>query len=889
MTPPRLAVWLLGTILGRDAREAIEGDLREDFARLARVRGAPWARRWFWRQALASVGWRAVAAAGSHRREAEPPTPQRRAASMSGLMQDMRFGLRVLRKAPGFTATAVLTLGIGIAGATTIVTAAGWAWLRPLPFESPERLVHVGEADDDGISIGNVGYETVLDWQQRVSSFETVLPIRGWTPTLVDQAGAQRLNALRVGWQYFRMLGIRPALGRDFVAADDTPETWQVIILSDRLWRSGFGARPDIVGERVTFNDREYEIVGVLPATFEPLISQRFYTEADIWAPLGYAAGGSSACRTCRHLRAVGRLAPGATTDAAMSELAGVQAQLRAEHPTGYGGAAPLIRSLGDSLSQAYRRPLQVLMGAVAFLMLIACVNVAGLLIARATERQREMSVRVALGAGRLRIVRQLLTESLMLAALATGLGVGLGRLGLVLLAERAPVGLPRLDRALADPSVWLVAAAVGAAALVIFGLLPAFETARTDVQSMLRAQRQSAGRRTVRLREAMIVGQVGVALVLVIGGGLMYRTVERLLAVDPGFNPHGVLTAQFSLVGQRWAEDSAVYAFQEELLARARSWPGVEAAGLTGLLPLGGSYDRRGFTIEGQAYETPDDAPNAERYSVTPGYFAALQITATRGRLITDSDTATSERVALVSEASVRRYWPDRDPIDTRFRLGASDAAPWIRVVGVVGDVRQYALETPPIPQFYLPQSQVTDSFLVLVVRAPGQLDPVAAQIRTEVAALAPDVPVYGVARFDEVLTASVGTRRFLMLVLGLFAVVSVLLASVGLYGVISQMVAGREREMSIRVSLGARRAEIARLLLGRGLTLVGMGLAAGVGAAALVSGMLQAQLFETAAVDPITYGAAAAVLSAVGLVAHALPLHRAVRVDPALTLRGE
>ena len=891
--PPRAALWLLDRALAPAAAEAIAGDLIEGFQHVQQANGTAAARRWFWRQALASIASRGRAAASARVRAAAhlaaPAADQRRAGRMIGSIQDLRFGLRVLASAPGFTVTAVLTLAIGIAGATAIVTAAGWVVLRPLPYAEPDRLVHLGEPDSAGGGVGNVGFRSVRDWQTRAAAFDAIVPFRGWTPTIMGEAGAARLDGLRVGWRYFRTLGVRPALGRDFTEDDDHPDRWRVVILSHRLWQQRFQGDPSVVGRFITFFGRDYQVIGVLPATFEPLISARFYTRADVWAPLGYAPDDSSSCRTCRHLRAIGLLAPDESAATAAAELAVIHGQLRAEYPDEYGETPPVMAPLKAQLAGRFERPMGVLTAAVGFLLLVACTNVAGLLIARSAERDREIAMRSALGAGRLRLVRQLLAESLVLAVAATALGVAVARGGLILLADAAPDGLLRLDRATGDPGVWLVAAAIGALALMLFGLLPALEVARVDLQSVLRGSRLIAGRRTARIREAMIVAQVAVALVLVIGSGLMVRTVDRLLAVDPGFDPEGVLTAQFSLVGDRWAEDSAVYAFQQDLLERVRARPGVEAAGLTGLLPLGGSYDRRGFRIEGQSYSTQDEAPRAERYAVTPGYFDAMRIGLVRGRPLDERDTASSEPVMLVNEAAVRAYWPEGDARGQRVRFGTTDDSPWVRVVGVVADVRHYDLETPPIPQVYLPQSQSTDSYLVLVARAPADMDDLGAWLRREVAALAPDVPVYDVVTLERLQTAAVGTRAFLMRLLGLFAATSVLLAVIGLYGVVSQGVAGRRRELGIRVSLGARRAEVARLILARGLALVGLGVAGGLAGAALASRVLDAQLFETAALDPATYAAGAGALLLAGLAAHLMPLKRALSVNPITALRDD
>ncbi|MEZ5316481.1 MAG: ADOP family duplicated permease [Vicinamibacterales bacterium] len=883
--PPRLALRLLERHLDPDAAEVITGDLREEYRQRVRSIGRGAARRWFWRQALLSLAARArrrTTAADTHHPGA------RKASLMTGTAQDLRFALRLFRRAPLFALTAAFTIAVGVGSATTILTAANWTWLRPLPYRAPAQLVAVGETDRAG-GLATAGFLTIQDWRARTRSFESLTPIRGWTPTLAAEDGARRLNGMRVGWDFFRVLGIRPALGRDFEPDDDHPGRWQVVLISDGLWRRRFEARPDVVGSSIEFNGRPYRIIGVLPAAFEPLISERYYSRAEVWAPLGYGPDDRSSCRTCRHLRAIGRLRDGASPGEAEAELATIQAGLRREHPEDYGEANPRVGLLGDQITAAARRPMGVLTGAVAFLLVIACANVAGLLVARSADRLREMVVRAALGAGRGRLVRQLLTESVLLAAAGTVLGLGGARLALRALAASAPAGFARLDQATADPGIWLIAFGVGVLSLLLFGLLPALDAVRGNLEGGLRASRVTGGPRSGRLREGLVVGQVAIALVLVIAGGLMFRTVGRLLAIDPGFDARGVLTAQFSLIGQRWATDEAVYAFQRDLESRVRALPGVDAVGLSGILPLGGNYDRRGFGVEGVTYDSPDDVPSGDRYSVSPGYFAVMGLPLRHGRLIGSEDTPTSMPVALVNETAARTLWPDGSAVGGRIKFGTGSDSPWVTVVGVVGDVQQYDLTSAPLPQFYVPQSQSTDSFLALVIRAPGALDGLADRVRSEVAALATDVPVYGVARLEDLVAASVGPRTFLTRILGAFGAMALLLATVGLYGIVAELVTAREREIGIRLSLGARRGEVARLILARGGVLVAAGLAIGAAGAAVASRLIATQLYDTAPVDPGTYAVAAGVLVTAAIAAHALPLRRATRVDPARVLRGD
>jgi len=878
MTPPRLAQWLLDRSLDPATAEAVSGDLSEGFSRRAAA-GPFKARFWFWQQTLATIGSRFFSV--------RPRSTERRARFLSGIGQDVRFALRSLRGAPGFSVAAITTLAIGIGASTAIGTAAARALIRPLPYPNGDRLVSLGDAREDG-SPGNVGFATVVDWRSRVTGFDELAIIRGWTPTLVSPDGAAQVRGMRVNWNYFRMLGVRPAMGRDFEAIDDDPEHMRVVIISDGLWRRQFQARPDIVGQSITFNSRPFQIVGVMPASYEPLISTHFYAQAEVWAPLGYALNGDSSCRTCRHLKLLGRLREGTSLATAMAELATVQAGMRREHPSAYTDQPPAGVSLQQTLTRSIRRPLQVLLGAVLFVLLVSSANVAGLLMARATAREREFAVRSALGAGWGRIVRQLVTESLVLATAAVVFGLVLARWGLTLLAEYAPINLPRLDRAPADPALVLIAIGTAALALVIFGLLPALFSARSNVEAALRATQQAGHARAMTAREWLMAGQVAIALLFVAGAGLMYRTVDRLLHVDAGFNAHNVLSMGVSLVGPAWAEDAAVRAFQGDLLSQVRALPGVEGAALAGQIPLGGNMDRWGFHIEGRTYPSEAEAPDAERFSITPDYFRVMGIPLRAGRLITEADVTDGAKVMLVNETAARTLWPDGSPIGAGVRIG-SKTNPLRTVVGIVGDVRHYELGVPAKPQMYLPQQQVTDSFLVLVVRSATDPATLAAPIRRIVTGLGHDVPVYDIKTLDERLAQSVASRTFLLFLLGLFAVTTLVMAAVGLYGVVSQSVGARRREFGIRLALGAARRDITWLVMRRGLFFVALGVVAGLGASMLLGRALGTQLYETTPTDPLTLAGAVAVLFGIGLLSHVGPLRRATKVDPVVALRNQ
>lgn len=879
MTPPRFARWLLERRFAGEAAESILGDLNEEFSQRAARDGAFQARRWFWRQALTSVLSREL--------PMHTPVPVRPRTFLSDFVSDLKTSARSLRYAPGFALTAIITLSLGVGAATAIGTAASRTLLRPLPYPSGEQLIVAGHADDDG-EMGNVGYETALDWRDRVSAFEQTSVLNGWHPTLTETAGAERLDGMRVNWNFFRMLGVRPALGRDFEMSDDRPDTWRVVMLSDSLWRRRFNADPAIVGRTIQFNGRPYAVAGVMPASFEPLISQHFFDRAEIWAPLGYIAGGDSSCRSCRHLKFVARVKSGVSTDAARSELIAVQRQLSSEHPNQYIDRAPVMVTLAQAISSELRQPLLVLLGAVAFVLLVACANVAGLLMSRAADREREMVLRAALGADRGRLMRQLLTEALLLALASAVGGVSIARATLRTLAARAPVHVPRLDQASSDPWLMAMAGAIALGTILLFAIVPAWSGTRTNLESSLRETRHSSGRHALRLREWLMAAEVAAALLIVIGGGLMYRTVDRLLHVNPGFKADNVLTAGVSLVGARWAEDRDVFAFQQDVLQKVRALPGVESAAFAGQIPLGGNYDRWGFRPVGRTYASSDDAPSVERYGVTPGYFAAMGIPLIKGRLLNEQDTATSQRVMLISESTAESVFPGEDPIGRVVRFGSDRNPRELTIVGIVGSVRHYDLGAKPTPQFYVAQSQITDSYLVLVVRA-SHAEQLTGAIRQIVAARGSDVPVYDVAMLEQRLDTSVATRSFLMLLLGALAGITLLLAGVGLYGVVSQTVAARRRELGIRVALGASHASVLTLLARRGVTMFAGGSTVGLMGGVAAGYAIQSQLYEVKPVDPVTLAIAISVLACVVAIAHIGPLRRALRAQPTEVLRPD
>jgi putative ABC transport system permease protein len=809
---------------------------------------------------------------------------------MTTFFQDLRYAARSLRKSPGFALVAIPTLALAIGANTAVFSFVHAALLRALPYPSPERLVVVGDAGGRG-SVDNVGFTTFQDLRDGNRTFATLAAIRSWLPTLAEKGEAERLPAMRVSWNYFAMLGVRPALGREFLPQEDRPETWRVLLLSDSLWRRRFGADPGVLGRTVRMNDRDFRIVGVLPASFEPLVSARYYKPAQLWAPLGYDATLPYACRSCQHLKVLGRLRAGVTAGQARADLDRIRGRLAAEHPTDYPAGGMGVVPLREELSGGARPALLVVLAAVGFVLLIACANVANLLLARALRRTREIAIRSALGAGRWRLIQQLLAESLLLAAAGGAAGIAVAAAALQGLSRLAPVSLPRLDQVGMDPRVLGFAALVSLTTGLLFGLAPALRLSRPDLRGPLAADSTSvAGGSAPRARKLLVAANLALALMLLAGAGLMLKTLGRLLRVDPGFRPDRVLALQFSLVGDAYAQDPAVVAFQDHLLERVRALLGVEAAALAGQIPLGGNGDRFGFHVEGRVTANPAEDPSAERYSVTPDYFRVMGIALERGRLFTGEDRASAVPVMVVSETTARQLFRGEDPLGRRVRIGDINSGPWRTIVGIAADVRHSDIAEVPTPQMYLPQAQVTDSYLVLTVKAATpRPEALAGPIRGVLRDLDPGVPIFDVATMRERVGNSVAARRFVARLLAGFAGLAVILAAIGLYGVISYALGQRTREIGVRVALGASRADILRLVLGSAVFTVIAGLIAGLAGTLTTTRLLRTLLFDVSPHDPATLALAVVALAAVALAAHWLPARRAARIDPMVALRSQ
>ncbi|MEP6993815.1 MAG: ABC transporter permease [Acidobacteriota bacterium] len=808
---------------------------------------------------------------------------------MSSFWQDVRYALRGLRKSPAFTATAVATLALAIGANTAIFSVVRGVLLRPLPFAHPETLVRLGEKDKDG-NASNTGYATFVDWRERSRSFDGLAVMSDWMPKIAAGGGApaRRLEGVRVSDGFFRLLGVRPALGRDFLPSENVPANRHVVILSDGLWRRQFAADPSISGKTIRLGDTPYLVAGVLPRDFESVFSSDQSKPAEIWAPLGYDVTQSSACRTCRHLRAIGRRRSDVPLARARAEMNTLSVALLREHPTEYPAAGVIVTPFSTSLTARARPLLLTLLGAVGLVLLIACANVASLLLSRAGRRRKEIAVRTAIGASRSRIAAMFLVEALVLALLGGAIGLLAAGWTLQTLVGLAPASLPRLSSVRLESAVLFFTLGLTLLTGLLFGIAPAIRMSRLHPEVALReAAGGSVGRRSHRFGGALVVFDVALALVLLSGALLLVKSTSRLLRVQPGFRSSGLLTMEVDVSGARYKEDPAVVAFWDRVLERVAVLPGVTDSGLVSQLPLGGNFDGYGIHAQDKPSPNPDTDPSADRYAVSAAYLRTMGIPILRGRGFDATDRADAPLVVLVNGALARRIWPGEEPVGKRVQVGGTDG-PWRTVVGLVGSVRHTGLDAPETPQIYLPRTQFVDGFMVLVVKAA---DPtaLAGPVRAAIAAIDPDQPITRVQTMDRVIADSAAPRRFSAGLLAAFAGLAILLASVGIFGVISAFVGQRTREIGIRLALGASRPSILRLVSSRTLGLTLTGVAIGLLASLGLSRGLASQLFEVRPHDPLVLAAASAAIVAVALLSSLLPTRRATRVDPIVALRSE
>ena len=805
---------------------------------------------------------------------------------MSEFLSDLRFGARMLRRRMGTSAIAVGTLALGVGAVTAIYSAVHPILVEAVPYPDAGRLTMLFEATKDG-GRTNLGYTTFDDFRRMTSSFEASAAVGYFTATMTTDAEPRPFTGLRVSPEFFRVLGVAPAMGRDFRAEDDVRGTPRVIILSHATWRDAFGADPAIVGKSITLDGADYTVSGVMPQRFENVLAP----EAQVWTPLRYETTLPWACRGCRHLRVVARRRADVAPEAAAAEVTAFAATMSREHPTEYAGAGMVATPLAEYLTSGVRPALVAVLVAVALVLLVAVLNVSNLLLARGASRGGEFAVRVALGADRLRLVRQLLTESVLLAVIGGVLGVALAAVGVRVLVALSPPELPRLAAIGLDLPVLGVSFAVTAIAGVLFGLMPAWRAARVNLQQGMRAGARHLVGGERLARSAIVVSEVALSLTLLVGAGLLLRSMEQTLRVDPGFEPAGVLTLQVQAGAGRLRNDTLVTRFFDDALETVRALPGVSSAAFTSQLPFSGDFDAYSLHAESRPRANPEEAPYGFRFAVSDDYFETMRIPLVRGRYFTAQDREGAPPVVILNAAFAAREFGDTDPIGQRVRTGPHDSGTWYEVIGLVGDLRHVSLEEGPVNAIYVPASQYrfVDYTRSLVIRSSADPTALIAPVRDAVWSVDKDQPLLRIASAEQLIAGSASERRFALVLFEAFAVVTLLLAAAGIYGVLLGSVSDRRRELGVRSAFGATTRDIVWLVLREGMTMSGIGVAAGLVIAFFGTRVIAGMLFGISAIDPLTYAAVVLLLLAVAIAACGMPAFRASRVEPMEVLRSD
>ena len=807
---------------------------------------------------------------------------------METLLQDIRFGARTLRRSPGFTAVAIIALALGIGGNTAIFSVVNAVLLRPLPYDAPDKIMRVfATAPERGLDQTSVSFQraTVISEQSRL--FEHAGSYTFDTANLTGIDEPRQLTAIRMSAGVLDVLKARPAAGRNFLAEEDKPGGALVAILSHNLWEKQFASAPDIVGRTITLDGGSYTVVGVMGSGFG------FPTrQIDVWLPRVFEPSflnRDAVERGAGYLNVVGRLKPSVTRQQAQSEMESIAESNKVpDHPdSGFGVA---VVPLPESATQGVRPTLFILLGAVAFVLLIACANVANLLLAKAAARQKEIAVRAALGASRTRLIRQFLTESVLLALMAGALGVLLASWGVDVLVSAATGNIPRAAEISVDGSVLGFTGLIALLTGVIFGLAPAVQLSKADLNDALKdtSRGSTGGLRRTRTRSVLVVAEVALSVILLIGAGLLIRSFVLLQRVDSGFNPDRLLVAGISLPTSRYAEPAQRSAFYTRLCQELAAVPGVVSAGATQSLPLSGADARTPIAIDGRPVPPIAERPIVSLGIVSPDYFRAMGIRLLQGRFFAEQDNATAPLAVIINESFARRFFPDENPVGKRVLMGLEQ--PQAReIVGIVGDVRQIGLDTTPAEGLYLSSNQRPQLAMSVVVRTEGPPLSVSSAVRARILAIDKDQPIASLQTMEEVVTSSVSSQRFTSLLLGAFAAVALLLAAIGIYSVMAYTVSQRTGEIGLRMALGAQTRDVLRLVVGQGMAMAGIGVAIGLGGAFGLTRVMSSLLFSVSATDPMTFVVVPLMLTGVALGACLVPARRATKVDPMVALRYE
>lgn len=813
------------------------------------------------------------------------------------LLQDLRYGLRMLRKSPAFTAVAVSTLSLGIGANTAIFSIVDAVLLRPLPYNAPERLVVIGEVAPGNRSI-SVAYPNYLDWKAQNKSFDNMAAYNSTGVILRAADASDRLDGWMVSASFLRTLGVTVALGRDFSDEDERTAA-PVLLLTDGLWKRRFGGDPAVINSPVTLDGKRYTVIGVLPPGFRGYFT---YGPPEILVPFAVqiAADKDWLNRTSHAgTMAIARLKPGVSLVDASSEMKVLAARLAKQYPDTNSGNSVSVLPMLDEIAGDIRPALLVLLAAVGAVLLLACTNVASLQLARSMARSGEIAVRIALGARRSRVMRQLLTESFLLSMLGGTLGVVLAMWCVSAVVKAKPSDLPRLDVIAINQRVLVFTAGLSLLTGVLFGLLPAWRISSGGAHQALQAAGRSGGltHSGRRVGNSLVVTEIALSLLLLISAGLLIRSFARLRAVDAGFTPQGVLTFRIFPPEERYPDSEHRLRFYEAAIQKLRTLPGVEAIGAITPLPFSGSGWQNDYRIEGQPLPQNNEYPSTEAHYVTPDYFRVMQVPLLRGRLFSEKDRKGALPVVVINETAAQRMWPNQDPLSKRIRAGSpvdlvspdQEKTPWWTVVGIVRDVHQYSLDRVTKVDVYFPLYQRPVYVQTFVVRASAPSLALADSIRGAIAQLDPTAPVFRVAAMGQYISASLDSRRLVLALMGGFAGLALLLATVGIYGVISYGISRRTREIGMRMALGARRRDILSMILSQTMALVAAGVTLGLLAAVFATAFLRAQLFGVTPRDPATFLGVAVLLVLLALLAIYFPARRAMRLDPMSALRHE
>jgi len=811
---------------------------------------------------------------------------------MEQLIKDVRFGIRGFLKRPGFAAITVLTLALGIGANTAIFSVVYSVLIKPLPFNRPDRIVLLwGDDRTEGNSRSQVSHTDIVDYRAQQTLFDSITTFNSWTPLISGTAEPARISGALVGDDFFRVLGEQPLLGRAFLPEEQQEGKDQVVVLSYELWQKQLNADPNAVGKTILLNLRPHTIVGVMPASFHSLPATLLDKPALVYRPVVEET--NDQYRSARHLRAIGRLKDGVTLQQAQAEMTMLAQRIEAQHPATNTNWGIHLAGLQEDTVRDLQKTIWVLFGAVGFVLLIACANVANLLLARSTLRASEMSIRTALGASRWRLLRQALTESALLAFAGAVLGLFLAVWGIDLIKALSGEMLPQLQQVELSLPALVFTLVLSLLTALLFGLAPAWQSSQPNLIDAIKGDGKtfSGGVRRARLRSFLVVSEIAFALVLLMCAGLLIRTVIQLQRVDTGIDYTHALKMDLGLPSLRYSDNAKRIEFYRELTSRVRALPGVVNAGVVTPLPLSRGFDSTSVEVEHQPAK-PGQEPMVDRYIMTPGYLQALGIQLESGRELTPQDVGDAPLVMLVSESFAARIWPNQDPLGKRIKLPwnpGRDDEPWRTVVGVVRDVKQLGPDKPAAMALYLPHAQYPVSFMTLVVRTAGEPESMLGTVKQTVRGLDADQVPTDVATMEEVMSNSIQTRRFSMFVLGGFATLALVLAAVGSYGVRSYVVAQRTHEIGIRMALGARSGNVLRLIVGNGLSLVAVGILLGAAGAFGLTRLMKSLLFGVVPTDVSTFVGVCLCLVVVAVVACYLPARRATKIDPLTALRNE